>query len=57
MHLNGTGKKPVSKQLASEIWNLSATEEISPITLGWKAVQEQTVSSYARSSALNQEGR
>jgi hypothetical protein len=31
MHLNGTGKRPVSKQLASEIWNLSATEEILPL--------------------------
>jgi hypothetical protein len=30
MHLNRKGKGLVSKQLASEIWNLSLTEEISP---------------------------
>jgi hypothetical protein len=47
MHLNRTGKGLVSKQLASEIWKLSATEEIPPISLGWKVVQEQVVSSYA----------
>jgi hypothetical protein len=33
--------------LASEIWKLSATEEIPPISLEWKAVQEQVVSSHA----------
>jgi hypothetical protein len=47
MHLNRRGKELVSKQLASEIWKLSATEEIPPISLGWKVVQEQVVSSYA----------
>jgi hypothetical protein len=46
MHLNGS-KGLVSKQLASEIWKLSATEKILPISLGWKAVQEQVVSSHA----------
>jgi hypothetical protein len=29
VHLNRTGKRPVSKQVASEIWNLSATGNIS----------------------------
>jgi hypothetical protein len=33
MHLR-RGKGLVSKQLASEIWNLSTTEEILPVTLG-----------------------
>jgi hypothetical protein len=47
MHLNRRGKGLVSKQLASEIWKLSAAEEIPPISLGWKAVQNQVVSSHA----------
>jgi hypothetical protein len=46
MHLNRRVKGLVSKQLASEIWNLSTTEEIPPITFGWKGVQEQIASSY-----------
>jgi hypothetical protein len=29
------------------IWNLSATEEMPPISLGWKTIQEQIVSSCA----------
>jgi hypothetical protein len=44
MHLNRRHKGLVSKQMASKIWKLSATEEIPPISLGWKAVQEQVVS-------------
>jgi hypothetical protein len=47
MHINRRGKGLVSKQLASEIWKLSAAEEIPPISLGWKAVQDQVVSSHA----------
>jgi hypothetical protein len=47
MHLNRRGKVLVAKQLASEIWNLSVAEEMPPISLGWKAVQDQTVSSCA----------
>jgi hypothetical protein len=42
MHLNGRGKG-----LASEIWNLSTAEEMPPISLGWKAIQEQIVSNCA----------
>jgi hypothetical protein len=33
MHLNRKGKGLVSKQLASDIWKLSATEEIPPIII------------------------
>jgi hypothetical protein len=40
MHLNRRGMGLVSKQLASEIWKLSATVEIPLISLGWKVVQE-----------------
>jgi hypothetical protein len=40
MHFNRRGKGLVAKQLASEIWNLSAAEEMPPISLGWKAVRE-----------------
>jgi hypothetical protein len=47
MHLNRRGEGLVSKQLASEIWKLFATEEIPPISLGWKVAQEQVVSSLA----------
>jgi hypothetical protein len=47
MHLNRRGKGLVSKQLASEIWKLSATAEIPPVSLGWKAVEDQVVSSHA----------
>jgi hypothetical protein len=47
MHLNRRGKRLVAKQLASEIWNLSTAEEMPPISLGWKPIQEQTVSSCA----------
>jgi hypothetical protein len=47
MHLNRRGKGLVAKQLASEILNLSAAQEMSPISLKWKAVQEQIVSSCA----------
>jgi hypothetical protein len=47
MHLNRRGKGLVAKQLASEIWNLSAAEEMPPISLGWKTIQEQIVSSCA----------
>jgi hypothetical protein len=47
MHLNRRGMGLVSKQLASEIWKLSATEEMPPISLGWKAVQDQVMSSLA----------
>jgi hypothetical protein len=43
MHLNRRGKRLVAKQLASEIWNLSAAEEMPPISLRWKTVQEQIV--------------
>jgi hypothetical protein len=35
------------KKLASEIWNLSAEEGVLPISLGWKTIQEQIVSSCA----------
>jgi lysophospholipase L1-like esterase len=34
MHINRRGKGLVAKQLASEIWNLSAAEEMPPISLG-----------------------
>jgi hypothetical protein len=34
MHLNGKGKRLVSKQLASEISKLTAIEAIAPISLG-----------------------
>jgi hypothetical protein len=44
---NGRGKGLVAKQLASEIWNLSAAEKMPPISLGWKTIQEQIVSSCA----------
>jgi hypothetical protein len=47
MCLNRRGKGLVSKQLASEIWNLSAAEEMPQINLGWKTVQEQIVSNFA----------
>jgi hypothetical protein len=48
MHLNRRSKGLDTKQLASEIWNLSAAaEELSPISLGWKAIEEQIVSSCA----------
>jgi hypothetical protein len=47
MHLNRIGKGLVAKQLASEIWYLSAAEEIPPISLGWKAIQKQIVSNCA----------
>jgi len=43
MHLNGRGKRLVSKQLASEISKLTATEAIAPISLGWKVDQEHVV--------------
>jgi hypothetical protein len=46
MHLNRS-KQLVAKQLASEIWNLSAAGEMPPISLGWKTIQEQIVSSCA----------
>jgi hypothetical protein len=39
MHPNRRGKGLVAKQLASEIWNLSAAEEMPPISLRWKAMQ------------------
>ena len=35
MHLNGRGKRRVSKQLASVISKLTAVEAITPISLGW----------------------
>jgi hypothetical protein len=41
MHFNRVGRGLVAKQLASEIWNLSAAEEMPPISLGWKVIQEQ----------------
>jgi hypothetical protein len=44
MYLNRGEKVLVAKQLASEIWNLSLAKEMPPISFGWKAVQEQTVS-------------
>jgi hypothetical protein len=47
MHLNRRSKGLVAKQPASKIWNLSAAEEMPPISLGWKAIQKQTVSSCA----------
>jgi hypothetical protein len=47
MPLNRRGKGPVAKQLVSEIWNLSAAEMMPPISLGWKNIQEQIVSSCA----------
>jgi hypothetical protein len=47
MHLNRRGKGLIAKQLAPEIWNLSVAEEMPPISLGWKAIQEQIVSSCA----------
>jgi hypothetical protein len=47
MHLNRRGKGLVSKQPAYEIWKLSATEEILPISLGWEVLQDQVVSSHA----------
>jgi hypothetical protein len=47
MHLNRRGKGLIAKQLASEIWNLSAAQEMPPISLKWKAVQEQILSSCA----------
>jgi hypothetical protein len=46
-NLKRRGMGLVSKQLASVIWNVSATEEMPPISLGQKAVQKQVVSSYA----------
>jgi len=45
MHLNGRGKRLVSKQVASEISKLTAIEAIAPISLGWKEEQEHVVSS------------
>jgi len=45
MHLNGRGKRLVSKQLASEISKLTVIEAIAPISLGWKVEQEHMVSS------------
>jgi hypothetical protein len=39
MHLNRRSK--------GEIWNLSAAEKMPAISLGWKTVQEQVVSSCA----------
>ena len=45
VHLNGRGKRLVSKQLASEISKLTAIEAIAPISLGWKVEQEHVVSS------------
>jgi hypothetical protein len=47
MHLNKRGKELVTKQLGTEIWNLSAAEEMPPISLEWKIMQEQIVSSCA----------
>jgi len=43
MHLNGRGKRLVSKQVASEISKLTVMEAIAPISLGWKEDQEQVV--------------
>jgi len=43
MHLNGRGKRLVSKQLASEISKLTVMEAIAPISLGWKEDQDQVV--------------
>jgi len=43
MHLNGQGKRLVSKQLASEISKLTAINAIAPISLGWKVEQEHMV--------------
>jgi hypothetical protein len=45
MHLNGRGKRLVSKQLASEVSKLTAIEAIAPISLGWKVDQKHVVSS------------
>jgi hypothetical protein len=43
MHLNRRGKELVAKQLAPDIWNLSAAGEMPAISLGWNTIQEQTV--------------
>jgi len=43
MHLNGRGKRLVSRQLASEISKLTEMEAIAPISLGWKEDHEQVV--------------
>jgi hypothetical protein len=43
MHLSRRDRGLISKQAASEILDLSATEEIPPISLGWSMVQEQIV--------------
>ena len=41
MHLNGRGKRLVSKQLASEISKVTVMEAIAPISLGWKEDHKQ----------------
>jgi hypothetical protein len=38
MQFNSRGKRLFSKQLNSEIWKLFATEEMPPITLGWRVI-------------------
>jgi hypothetical protein len=42
--INRRGKGLVSKQLATEIWKSSAAEEMPPVSLGWKTIQEEIVS-------------
>jgi hypothetical protein len=48
VHFNSRGKRLVSKELTTEIWKLTATDEMPPITLGWRVIQDQVVSSHAQ---------